>query len=196
MNKIEEIKKLASLKNEGAITLEEFNILKAKILSIDNDNILNLKESANSTTNSVTKINRVDNFNSTINKYPAENNSSNANKYSSVSNSNPNNNAGIYFSNVIAITPLFSIYSINSSTTNSGLGSNARNEAIEKPCHYCNGTGTQVCPSFGGSGVNNMGNECLCVRTYNQAIELGQSPPRFVKSWTFTHCKGTGLASN
>jgi len=36
MNKIEEIKKLASLLNEGAITQEEFNSLKRNILSSEN----------------------------------------------------------------------------------------------------------------------------------------------------------------
>ena len=184
MNKIEEIKKLVSLKNDGAITLEEFNILKEKIISSDENQNHHFKESVNSKNNSTTR------------GYKPEHIISNTNNNAPNNINNPPNKSLIYISIAIIVIIVFSIISLNKSDSFENTESNSRNILSEKPCHYCKGTGTEVCFSCGGTGVNNLGNECLCVRTYKQAIELGQSPPLYVLSWTCTHCKGTGLASN
>lgn len=184
MDKIDELKKLVLLKNIGAITLDEFNILKTKIISSDFNNNQHINEIGSQRTNL------------TPSAFEVKKSSSVPNVHQQVPIKKATNKGALSITILVLIIIFVSIISLNTNISNSGSDSKARNAVNEKPCPYCKGTGTEVCPSCNGTGVNSLGIECLCVRTAKQMIELGKSPPPYVMRWTCTHCKGTGLASN
>jgi hypothetical protein len=69
---------------------------------------------------------------------------------------------------------------------------NTAQERENNVCPTCHGTGTQVCNLCGGRGVNNMGMECGCIRTYNMEIAAGHTPSHPPLQWTCVSCRGTG----
>jgi uncharacterized protein (TIGR02145 family) len=87
----------------------------------------------------------------------------------------------------------------NTGTTDPSLTSISRfydintvQERENNVCPTCHGTGTQVCNLCGGTGVNNMGMECGCIRTYNMEIAAGHTPGHPPLQWTCPSCRGTG----
>lgn len=80
----------------------------------------------------------------------------------------------------------------SSSSSSSYEDNSSQQQVKKKECRYCKGTGTQVCNLCGGTGVNNMGIECGCIRTYKMEIMAGHTPSHEPLSWTCTFCKGTG----
>lgn len=87
----------------------------------------------------------------------------------------------------------------NTSITDPSLTSMSRfydlntvKERENNVCPTCHGTGTQVCSLCGGTGVNNMGIECGCIRTYNMEIAAGHTPSHPPLQWTCPSCRGTG----
>jgi uncharacterized protein (TIGR02145 family) len=69
---------------------------------------------------------------------------------------------------------------------------NSIKEKDNNVCPTCHGTGIIICSLCGGSGVNNMGIECLCIRTYKMEIAAGHAPSHEPLRWTCTSCGGTG----
>jgi uncharacterized protein (TIGR02145 family) len=69
---------------------------------------------------------------------------------------------------------------------------NSVRERDDNICPTCHGTGIQVCNLCGGTGVNNMGIECGCVRTYKMEIAAGHTPSHPPLQWTCPACGGTG----
>jgi len=62
-------------------------------------------------------------------------------------------------------------------------------------CPTCHGTGEIICPLCGGTGVNNMGIECGCIRTYNMEKAAGHTPSHPPLRWTCPACGGSGKPS-
>jgi uncharacterized protein (TIGR02145 family) len=69
---------------------------------------------------------------------------------------------------------------------------NSVSERENNICPTCHGTGVQVCNLCGGTGRNNMGIECGCIRTYNAEIAAGNIPSHPPLKWTCPSCGGTG----
>ena len=61
-------------------------------------------------------------------------------------------------------------------------------------CSYCKGTGWVTCTMCGGTGINNMGVPCGCLRANKVLVEMGKEPdPYLGPHHKCIMCHGTGL---
>ena len=178
MNKIEEIKKLAKLFNEGAITQEEFNLLKKNVLAQTSNPIPTQSRAVQENKKTAEKLQIPNSINttSTLNDV--------ATKSSSI--------GAIAFIVIIAGFVLFFAFGGNEGS--SSRSNNTVQEKERKICNRCKGTGIEICNLCGGTGVDNLGITCLCVRSYDLEKQMGHKPYHPPLQWTCTHCKGTGYA--
>ncbi len=216
MDAIEEIKNLKSLLDQGAITTEEFNELKKKVLSgvIDSsepqitpqltsqsDKNIDAKEPKKESIDSIqpgdeAETLKVNHDSRTVaEELPAD----------EIKSIERKKIVKKIFLAAIVIGVIWLIGSVfftpsssdssdpTSSSSSSSYEDNSTQQQVKKKeCRYCNGTGTQICNLCGGTGVNNMGIECGCIRTYKMEILAGHTPSHEPLSWTCTFCKGTG----
>lgn len=167
MDKIEEIKKLKSLLDQGAITLDEFNILKTNVLASSTRQIISETTKPYSA------------------KFPV-----NSNKQSAKS-------LPVVRLAFIIIASGFFIYLAfwqSERTSSQSNGSSNVEQDKRIVCNRCNGTGIEVCTLCGGTGKNNLGWTCGCVTLYENTIMMGHTPIHPPLQWTCTKCKGTGYS--
>jgi len=189
MNTIDEIKKLKALFDQGAITEEEFNMLKKNVL-LNNNEPTDSVNNPISSTNDQEKNKRLTNtLNLPLDK-PTQ-------KVAAIRLFAKRILIGAIILGIVwLIGNVF--FSSSSYTSSSSISSPYEDNSIQqqtekkKACKYCKGTGIKVCNLCGGTGVNNMGIECGCIRTYNMELAAGHTPSHEPLRWTCTFCGGTG----
>ena len=195
MSKIEEIKNIKSLLDQGAITQDEFNLLKSKVLSSKAISI-NPETQVNTGGKSTVQANRINTTNQ---------NTAASNVKPPLAGIPPNSNNStinpVYFAKLAFyfIVVGFCLYLVfgkseGTSSSNSDYGTKVKVEN-KIVCNRCNGTGIEVCHLCGGTGENNLGMTCSCITMYSNMIQMGHTPDHEPLRWTCTKCKGTGYAS-
>ena len=189
MNKIDEIKRLSALFNEGAITKEEFNLFKKKVLdSIAKPN-LSKHEYINDHNPSIRQNIPI--------KQPMRNVKSGETKKIAAKTYRGSINASLVLIVIFVIfwfTPSITNSVSSSSSSNNNNSSTYQKEKEKKVCNRCKGTGIEICNLCGGSGENNLGMTCGCVTLYANTITMGQTPSHPPLQWTCTKCKGSGYS--
>ena len=172
MNKIEDIQKLKSLFDQGAISEEEFTLLKKKVLSSINQPL------------------------PIVNKVIPK--TSNATHTKTIPDTNSNFSFirfGVVALIVVIIGSVMLTYNNNQGVSSNNDDSQVRVKE-RKVCDRCNGTGIEVCKLCGGTGVTNIGTTCTCITTYQFEIQMGHTPSYTPLRWTCRKCKGTGYLGN